>query len=184
MTKKPTKATTAPASDKPVANGHRDYYRTGALANWQADKSGPAPALAAFDTVHAIAKKRPGVEALHVAMCLRPQGCTVREFRWAGRDNDGMPCGPANNYRGALVTVDKVITVNVLPGQGREYRFKAVLTAKGAALCKAAGVTPPKGALASDAASDKPAKVKRARKPKATPAPQLEAAPTSDAPQA
>lgn len=152
--------------EKPVKVDNRAYYRDAFLAKWLADVCGPAPALATFDVVHAIADKRQGVEALHIAMCLRPNGCTVREFQVAGN------CGPASNYRRELQTVAKVITVTKLPGDGkRAYRFKAYLTAKGVKLCEAAGITPPKGAVKAD--GDAPAKAPRRRvskaKVKATP---------------
>jgi hypothetical protein len=109
-------------------------------------------------------------------MCLRPQGCTVREFMVAGN------CGPANNYRKALQTVTRVITVTKLPGDGgRGYRFKAAPTAKGLKLIEAAlGKVP---AALVPQASDAPAKAPRKRKAKAAPTPQADA-PASDAPAA
>lgn len=66
--------------------------------------------------------KRPGVEALHIAMSLRAEGCTVQQFCLAGS------CGPANNYRRALVKAGW-LTCTV---EGKPYAFKLGLTAKGA----------------------------------------------------
>lgn len=181
MAKSPKKAKSTTATN-PVTvtlkGSHSDYYKQAYLNNWLADQCGPAPTLTMFDVVHAIdPKKRPGHEALHIAMALRPQGCTVRQFQVAGS------CGPANNYRRALITVDKVIKVDVLPVNGtRAYAFKAVLTAKGVAMAKAAGVKLP--AVLEGKASE--AKAKSPRKPRAAKATANEAAPTpaSEAPQA
>lgn len=90
--------------------------------------------------------KRPGVEALHVAMCLRDEGCTVAQFCLAGS------CGQANNYRRQLVG-EGLFSTTV---EGKPYAFKLTLTDKGVkALAK--------GALAIEAAAstakvEKPAK--------------------------
>jgi hypothetical protein len=67
--------------------------------------------------------KRPGAEALHLAMCLRPEGCTVTQFVLAGS------CGPANNYRRAMVKTGWFSCVV----EGKPYAFKLSLTAKGEA---------------------------------------------------
>ena len=96
--------------------------------------------------------KRPGVEALHVAMCLRDEGCTVAQFCLAGS------CGPANNYRRQLVG-EGLFSTKV---EGKPYAFKLTLTDKGVkALAK--------GALAIEAAAstakvEKPAKAKKPAK--------------------
>lgn len=142
------------AATKAPARDHRDYYRQAYLTNWPRE-AGPAPTMALLDAVHAIDPgKRPGHEALNVAMCLRPQGASVREFLLASNAK-----GPAHNYRRALIGVDRVVTDAPLPGDGRAYRFKVTLTAKGAAMVKAAGVVLPKGV-------DAP-KAKAPRKPRA-----------------
>ena len=65
--------------------------------------------------------KRPGNEALHIAMCLRPAGCTVRQFQIAGS------CGPANNYRRRLVR-EGLFAETV---EGKPYAYKLVITDKG-----------------------------------------------------
>lgn len=171
MAKTTKKAATSTA---PVTVNHSDFYKGKYLTNWLADQCGPAPALNLFSVVHAIdPRKRPGHEALHIAMALRPQGCTVRQFQVAGS------CGPANNYRRDLVKVDKVLTVAVLPSaEGRAYAFKARLTAKGVAMVKAAMGKVPAGLEA-----DTPAKAPRKpRTPKVTAAPASEAAPVEPAP--
>lgn len=120
--------------------------------------------------------KRPGVEALHVAMCLRPEGCTVAQFCLAGS------CGPANNYRRQLVKAGWFATTV----EGKPYAFKLTVTAKGAAKLEKATIA--FEAEASVAKADKPAKP--AKKPTGkrkgakvinTPAPETA---TSDAPAA
>jgi hypothetical protein len=74
-------------------------------------------------TVPLVLGKRAGVEALHIAMCLRPEGCTVQQFCLAGS------CGPANNYRRALVKSGWFgCTV-----EGKPYAFKLAFTVKGEA---------------------------------------------------
>lgn len=114
--------------------------------------------------------KRPGVEALHIAMTLRPEGCTVQQFCLAGS------CGPANNYRRALVKSGWFsCTVT-----GKPYAFTLGFTAKGEAKVIAA-----QAALAN-AAADKPAKAPRNGKgkrkaPQAT-TPAVTETPTSEAP--
>lgn len=74
-------------------------------------------------TVPLVLGKRAGVEALHIAMCLRPEGCTVQQFCLAGS------CGPANNYRRALVN-SGWFSVTV---EGKPYAFKMTFTVKGEA---------------------------------------------------
>jgi hypothetical protein len=89
--------------------------------------------------------KRPGVEALHIAMAYRAEGCTVAQFCLAGS------CGPANNYRRALVKAGWA-TCTV---EGKPYAFKLGFTAKGAerlgkaeaAIAEAVTVTVPAKAI-------------------------------------
>lgn len=96
------------------------------LASWQPKLCGPKPTAANFTTVHGWGF-RPGVEALHLAMCLRPTGCTVRQFCIAGS------CGPANNKRRLVVQRGwaKVST------EGKPYAFTLTVTPKGDAVIKA-----------------------------------------------
>ncbi len=166
------KAPQADGNGKPV---DAVAYYAPFIQRWHTDKSGPVVTAGLLDVVTAL-KGRPGIEMLHIAMCLRPGGCTVDEYRWAAARADGMPAGPANNNRKALVQA-RVINVTVTP-EGRSYRFKAVLTPKGVALCTAAGVKPPKAALPAPA---KPAKAPRKPRPVKAPQPQPQQAP--EAPQ-
>ncbi len=101
---------------------------------------GTQPTAAMFETVHAF--KGAGVEALHLVMCLRPEGCTVDQFRAAGTvlkaaAGNLKPCGPANNTRKALVGTG-AFTETVASGS-KPYAYVLKLTAKGAAVVKAAG---------------------------------------------
>lgn len=91
---------------------------------------------------------RPGVQALHIAMCLRPEGCTVSQFVLAGS------CGPANNIRRDLVKAG-YFTCKV---EGKPYAFILTVTAKGqqrldkaqaAAEAEASMVDAPKGKKAA-----------------------------------
>jgi hypothetical protein len=120
--------------------------------------------------------KRPGVEALHVAMCLRPEGCTVAQFCLAGS------CGPANNYRRQLVKAGWFSTTV----EGKPYAFKLTLTAKGAAKLEKAAAT--FEAEASVAKADKPAKPAKKAKGKRKGATVIDSpapvTPTSEAPTA
>ena len=117
-----------------------------ALTNWNANECGGKPTTEQLQ-VPLYLGKRPGNEALHIAMCLRKGGCTVRQFQIAGS------CGPANNYRRRLVReglFDETV-------EGKPYAYKLVVTAKGtAALAKAAAA-----AKAKDVAKGKP-KAKKA----------------------
>lgn len=121
---------TAPkASKAPAVDFHADFYRREYLKGWSSRECGPAITQALINTVHAVALgydgkgKRPGHEALHIAMALRPEGCTVRQFQIAGS------CGPANNYRRKLVRA-KLFTEQVT---GKPYAYVLTLTAKGQA---------------------------------------------------
>lgn len=114
--------------------------------------------------------KRPGVEALHIAMTLRPEGCTVQQFCLAGS------CGPANNYRRALVKSGWFsCTVT-----GKPYAFTLGFTAKG----EAKVMTAQAALVAAGEQPAKPAK-KAKRKAKAKKAATVAAGetPTSEAPQ-
>lgn len=122
------------------------------LAKWLVNECGPKPTHEQLAVPLALGK-RPGVEALHIAMTLRPAGCTVRQFQVAGS------CGPANNYRRALVA-DGLLTVQV---QGKPYAFVAALTAKGK-LAVAAGE---KAAIAAKVTAEAPAKAPKGDKPAA-----------------
>jgi hypothetical protein len=123
--------------------------------------------------------KRPGVEALHIAMCLRDGGCTVQQFMLAGS------CGPANNYRRALVKTGWFkLTV-----AGKPYAYTMTITEKGAAkLAKAqAAAEAEAGETAKAPAKRKATKAKRKAKgtvtvPAVTQAPQGET-PTGDHPE-
>lgn len=129
------------------------------LDKWLVEHSGPKPTAAMLE-VPLLLGKRPGVEALHIAMCLRKAGCTVREFQVAGS------CGAANNYRIRLVKAGLMdVTVD-----GKPYAYKLTVTDKGK---KAIA-----DAKAKLKALSKP--VKRVRKAKATPvAPEPENAPVA-----
>jgi hypothetical protein len=141
-------------------------YYSKLLANWS-KAWGSKPTAEMFNTVHAVGKK-PGVEALHLAMCLRPEGCTVPQFTAAGAVLKGSKCGPANNTRKAHVAAG-LFTQTIMPGT-RPYAFALALTSKGKAMVKAAWAA----AQAADkaAVADKPKAAKKPtskpRKPKAT----------------
>jgi hypothetical protein len=92
--------------------------------------------------------KRPGVEALHVAMTLRAEGCTVQQFCLAGS------CGPANNMRRDLVKSGWFSSTV----EGKPYAYKLSVTAKGEA--KLAKAQAQLEAAATVAEADKPAKGK------------------------
>lgn len=96
------------------------------LAKWP-QGCGPKPTHEQLSTVLLLGK-RPGVEALHVAMCLRPQGCTVHEYTYAAATGTGKHVGPANNYRRRLQ--HELGYLNIVE-TGRPLRFTATLTAKG-----------------------------------------------------
>lgn len=109
--------------------------------------------------------KRPGVEALWVAMTLRPEGSTINQYETAGQ------CRTANNWlqylndEGKRHVYSQVHVTNV--GGTRFTR----LTAKGVAHCVAAGMA--KGALERLTRPVDAAKVKAkvtSTKPAATPA--------------
>src|SRR5882672_1849996 len=133
------------------------------LGSWQAKLYGPKVTADQLHTAHMLGN-RPGSEALHIAMCLRVDGCTVRQFCMAGS------CGPANNKRGLMIKRGLVSSTV----QGKPYAFILKLTPKGAALVKA---NEAKAIAAVDKASapKAPAKgktkvaTKAASKPKGTP---------------
>lgn len=118
------KATTvAPKADKAaLAPKHPNaVWFADLLTNWQPATMGTKPTIAQL-SVPLWWGYRAGVEALHLAMCLRPEGCTVAQFCIAGS------CGPANNKRTDVVKHRKLATVTV---EGKPYAFKLVLTAAG-----------------------------------------------------
>ena len=124
---------------------------------------------------------RPGVQALHIAMCLRPEGCTVSQFVLAGS------CGPANNIRRDLVKAG-YFTSKV---EGKPYAFILTVTAKGQQRLNKAQAAAEAEASVIDAPKGKKAKGKKAaRKPKAAPVtdvaviPATVETPASDAPSA
>lgn len=178
MATKQTKATatTTTASKGTLPGRDSAAFYDPFIAAWQADKCGPVVTPALIATVVAL-KQRPGIEMLHIAMCLRAGGCTVDEYRWAGRNlTTGMPCGPANNNRKAFIVAG--LLNESITREGRSYRFKCTLTAKAAAIVAAHGVKVPKAALPADAKAA-PKAAKATRKPR-----QPKAAPPVTAPQA
>ena len=114
--------------------------------------------------------KRPGVEALHIAMTLRAEGCTVQQFCLAGS------CGPANNYRRALVKSGWFACTVA----GKPYAFTLGFTAKGEAKVLAAQTALAAAGVDTHAKPAKKAK-RKAKAKKATPVAVAET-PTSDAP--
>ena len=111
--------TSAVLADLKVSSSALTFYRD-TLKGWH-KQAGSKPTEAMLYVPHLLGK-RPGVEALHIAMTLRAEGCTVAQFCLAGS------CGPANNYRRALVK-SGWFTSTV---EGKPYAFKLALTAKGA----------------------------------------------------
>lgn len=97
------------------------------LAAWQVKLMGAKPTAEQL-SVPLYWGYRAGSEALHLAMCLRPEGCTVQQFCTAGS------CGPANNKRRDVVSHRKLATVTV---SGTPYAYKLVMTAKGRDALKA-----------------------------------------------
>ena len=96
---------------------------------------------------------RPGVQALHIAMCLRPEGCTVQQFCLAGS------CGPANNMRRDLVKSGWFSSTV----EGKPYAYKLSVTAKGEAkLAKAQAWLEAAATVADTPKAAKKAKAKKA----------------------
>ena len=123
-----------------TTNAHTHY--SALLAKWQREW-GSKPTHEHFNTIAAF--KKPGVEALHLAMCLRPEGCTVPQFTAAGSVLKGGKCGPANNTRHALAGIVKGVDTGlgmfkqtIMPGT-RPYAFKLELTKAGKQAVVAAG---------------------------------------------
>jgi hypothetical protein len=133
-----------------------NYYRD-MLKSWQVKLSGPKPADELFNVAHALGC-RPGVQALHIAMCLRPEGCTVTQFMAAGS------CGPAHNKRRELVG-KRWLTVAV---QGKPYAYVAKLTAKGEAKVAAANAAASEGDAPKAKAKRKAKKAKAHNEPTVT----------------
>lgn len=150
-----------------LKHANAGYYKQ-FTENWSTRECGPKPSTALFSAVHLLdPKKRPGVECLHIAMCLRPGGCTVRQFQIAGS------CGPANNYRRTLVNAG-VLKVTV---EGKPYAYVATVTPKGLkAIEKAVAAN---AAAEATTAAEKPARAaaKPKRKAKAKPATPVAATP-------
>ena len=148
------------------------------LKNWH-KQAGEKPTDAML-RVPVLLGKRPGVEALHIAMCLRNEGCTVAQFCLAGS------CGPANNYRRSLVSEGLFNCVV----EGKPYAFKLGVTSKGVtALKKGAERLTAEASTAAEPKATKKAKgsnAKRKAKGAATVVPQGEPAqaetPISEAP--
>lgn len=153
------------AKVNPVA-GALTWFDT-ILKHWHRE-AGAKP-TAAMLMVPVLLGKRPGVEALHIAMTLRAEGCTVQQFCLAGS------CGPANNYRRALVKSGWFsCTVT-----GKPYAFTLGFTAKGEAKVLAAQAALAAAGVDTPAKPAKKAK-RKAKAAKATPVAVAET-PTSDA---
>lgn len=135
---------------------------------WQPKLMGKRPDNEHFATVHGWGY-RPGVEALHLAMCLRPEGCTVAQFCMAGS------CGPANNKRRQVINNGWArVTVS-----GKPYAFRLTITDKGLAVVKR------NAQLAADKAAAATAKpVKKAKAVKAAGKPKGKGKPAKATPQA
>lgn len=164
------KASKAKATAAPVNTATDISWFDGPLATWAVATMGAKPTPAMFKAALVLGKpgvgKRPGHEALHIAMCLRREGCTVRQFCTAGS------CGPANNWRRALRRDYGLVSE---AKTGTPYAFHLMLTAKGRDMLKAAGVAV--GELTLDPA------IKPAKAPKAiSAAPKPAAAPVDAAP--
>lgn len=129
------------------------WYAT-ILKGWQPKLMGAKPTAEMFHKVHMLGF-RPGVEALHLAMCLREGGCTVQQFCIAGS------CGPANNKR-RLVTQRGHAKVTV---SGTPYAYQLTLTDKGLKVIAANEVKAADQPAPAPKASTK-AKAKAASKPK------------------
>ena len=126
-----------------------DFYTKGVFKHWP-KASGEKPTNEQLTAAHALGC-RAGVQALHIAMCLRDSGCTVQQFMLAGS------CGPAHNKRRELVG-KRLLKVDVV---GKPYAYVAKLTDKGthkvAEFIKAASEAP----ADADAKPVKKAKAKR-----------------------
>lgn len=150
-TAKVTKGRTVKPAAVTVSMG-TEWFNT-YLEQWP-DRAGKKPTQAMFKAALVLGKpgvgKRPGAESGHIAMCLRPEGCTVQQFLLTG-----MATGPANNWRRDLRRVYGLVTESVT---GKPFAFHLRLTAKGRDMLKAAGV--PLGDLTLDPAIKvaKPAK--------------------------
>ena len=103
-------------------------WYAGFVAKWPANV-GPVPTAAMWAVAGAMAKRSPNLEAVNIAMNLRPLGATVAEYIIASGAG-----GAARNHRGDLV---KAGLVQPLTAQGRHY---LKLTDKGKAHCLAAGM--------------------------------------------
>ena len=106
-----------PYLDTLKVDGKAIAWFASVLKNWPTKWAGAKPSDAML-YVPVVLGKRPGVEALHLAMCLRPEGCTVQQFQTAAS------CGPANNYRRSMVKTGW-FTCTV---EGKPYAFKLALT--------------------------------------------------------
>ena len=154
------------AKVNPVA-GALTWFDT-ILKHWHRE-AGAKPTTAML-MVPVLLGKRPGVEALHIAMTLRAEGCTVQQFCLAGS------CGPANNYRRALVKSGWfACTVT-----GKPYAFTLGFTAKGEAKVMAAQTA--LAAVGVDTPAKPAKKAKHKAKAKKAAAVAAVETPTSEAP--
>ena len=156
------------------------------LEAWVSDHCGPKPTTDNFAVALSMPNmggkgtKRPGHEALFVAMALRtnkagePIGCTRRQHGIAG------DCGPALNYTRWLISAG-YMKGGVVAG-GRPMAYTLTLTKKGEAQVK-------RVAEAAEPAGDEPkakpkkeAKASKPRKPRAKKAPATEPTDQPEAP--
>lgn len=151
-------------------------YYADVLKGWQ-KQWGSKPTAEMLQVVHIMPgprnkPKQPGVEALHLAMCLRPDGCTVPQFQAAGGVLKGAPCGPANNTRRDYVAAG-LFAETIMPGS-KPYAYRLTLTAKGKAAVKAAMTAAAAAIKAAEKAAkaDQPKAAKKAAsKPRRAKAP-------------
>lgn len=92
----------------------------GFLKGWNTKECGPKVTHELLEQAHGLGL-RPGIQALSIAMTLRPEGCSVRQFLIAGGG------GPANNIRRELEN-KKLLKVTV---EGKPYVYHGVVTDKG-----------------------------------------------------
>lgn len=169
-----------------MASGN--YYTP--LLNVWVKAWGARPTAAMFDTVHVVLGKKPGVEALNLAMMLRPEGVSDETFRAAGTAlkqayGDPKACGSANNQRKPMLAAG-IITLERVPGSSPQ-RLHIKVTDKGHAVAKARqGVTAALRAPGKAVATTLPAKAAKAtskpRKPAKAKVPVKQAPPPAEVP--